>query len=373
MKLNELVSAKTLAALYTVGTAVNIVSLPGMGKSSVTREFPRILSQIFGEEFGYHEELVPSLDAPDVRGFMVPTKLADGGVVSQYTYPAILPSREYLAAHPRGVIFFDEFAQADMLTQKSLAPMILEGAVGNYRLPPGWMRVTASNRMQDRSGVGKALMHVVNRQTTVEIEPCVDTWVNWASDYVHPVTGRKLHPLAIAFAKRFPQVLFGEMPAESKPFCTPRSFVAAWNLITTMCDVDADGYVAMTLPKDSVMWQFVAGSVGEAASAQMQAFAKVADEIPTIQEILRSPDTAKVPRESRLDAAFAVVQMCMHYLDQKNLKPVWTYLVRLPRELQVSVANQIMANAKLSGHLMGSPDFTKWLTQNTALLQQSNS
>lgn len=373
MKLAELSNPKILSALYLVGTSINVLGSPGIGKSAVVRQIPKILSDVFGETFGYREELVPSLEAPDVRGFMVPAKNADGVLASQFTYPAILPSQAYLHEHPRGVIFFDEFAQGDPLTQKGLAPMILEGAVGQYRLPPGWLRITASNRVQDRSGAAKPMMHIVNRQTTIEIENDVGGWVAWANEYRNPQTQRQLHPMAIAFARKFPKVLFSDMPNEAVAFCTPRSYVAAWDLISALTEVDEHGYMSMKVPNDAVMWSFVAGSVGNGAATQMQAFVKVANEIPEFTDILKDPLHAHVPGVERLDAAYSVMQMCLQYLDQKTLKPVWTYLQRLPRELQVTIANQIMANSRLSGHLLGSPDFTKWLSKNTALLQHANS
>ena len=110
MKLNELLNDKFLLGLASIGTTLDLRGYPGIGKSTVVRQIPKILSRLTGQDYGYHEELVPSIDAPDVRGFMVPTKTADGsGVVSHYTYPAILPSPEYLKAHPFGVLFLDEF------------------------------------------------------------------------------------------------------------------------------------------------------------------------------------------------------------------------------------------------------------------------
>jgi hypothetical protein len=265
-------------------------------------------------------------------------------------------------------MFIAEFEQADQLTKKAFAPLILEGRLGNTSLPPGWWRVTASNRMQDRSGVAKPMMHIVNRRRAVEIQFDIDSWLAWASKYVSPKTGLAIHPMGLAFAKQQPQHIAQDLPTDPQPFCSPRSYVSAWDLITSVCPTDANGFVDMHVPEDPILWECVQGDVGQGVAAHIRSFAKVANEIPDMKDILSKPDTCKLPAPERLDAAFTVVQMCLHYITPQNLGAIWTYVERLPRELQTSTANSIMNSDKVGGALLNSPNFAKWISKNTALV-----
>lgn len=354
IKLTDLLNPTRLVALYENGTSLSMEGPPGVGKSTVTRLIPEILSKAYGETFGYVEQLAPSLDAPDVRGFMVPTKDETGRAVSKYTYPAIMPSPEYLKAHPRGVAFIDEFGQSEPLTQKALAPFLLEGRIGDYTLGNGWWVITASNRMSDRSGVMKPMMHNVNRQRRVEIRPDLDSWVAWARE-------NEIHPMGITFAMKRPDVVFSDtVPVDPRPFCTPRSFVSAMRLMQGMV-----GY-SMDLPSDTVTQELVQGDIGEAAAADFFGFIKVADELPDIDDIINRPQTAKVPSAERLDAALAAQQLCIHHANPENIEPVWEYSVRLPRELQVSTAMALMERHQ--GALLNSKGLGKWVSENRALI-----
>lgn len=361
--LNQLLNPTRLSALYERNTSLALIGPPGIGKSSIVRQWPKILSKVYGETFGYCEQLAPSIDAPDVRGFMVPTKDETGRPIARYTYPAVLPTPEYLEKHPRGILFVDEFNQADHLTQKGFSPLLLDKKVGDFTLPKGWWVITASNRMSDKAGVVKPLMHNINRQCWVEIEPVLggdgqtQGWIDWAQE-------NGIHPMGIAFAKAQPGVIFSsEMPSEPRPFCTPRSFTSAMVLMQAMAGD------SMNLPNDGLTQQLVMGDIGEGAAASFFGFIKVADFLPTYEEIMKSPEKCKVPPNDRLDAAYAAQQLLIHHANADNVDELWTYSERLPKELQVSTAKALLA--KQSGALLNSPKLGKWVSKNSALIMTS--
>jgi hypothetical protein len=286
---------------------------------------------------------------------MIPSKDERGRPESNYCYPAIIPRRDLLEQYPHGVQFYDEGNQADGLVQKGMAPMYLEKTIGEFSLPPDWWVITASNRMSDRAGIVKPLSHIVNRKRTVEIEPDIQ---GWATDFAEP---NELHPMGIAFALRNPGVFANEVPAEPHPYCTLRSFTSAMSLLKHMVGDD------MELPSDSVTQQLVTGDIGEGASATFFGFIKVAEYLPTIEQVVRSPETAKLPPPERLDAAFAAAQMCLHHADADNINPIWIYMERLPRELQVSSAKKLTAKAG-GGLLLNSKRLNAWIAENRALI-----
>ena len=356
---------KVAPDLYKNGRAVHLIGPPGIGKSDVIKhDIVRTLSEAYGEEFGYHDFLAPTVDAPDIRGFLVPTKLADGTPSSFYTRPALLPSKEYLAKHPRGLYFIDERNSADILTNKASAPIILSKRFGDEFLPGGWQVWSASNRVEDQSGASKALKMMTNRECVIELQSDVLSWSLWAEN-------RKMHPLMIAFAKARPGVVFAEsVPKHDGPFCTARSFVGAAEFIATMAGVDANGNANMKIDIGPVGMQVVTGFIGEAATAELAQYIKLGANLPDIEDILKDPMTAKCPDPKDLAVAYAVAQLLLHYAKPENIDTLWTYAERLPREIQVSTGQNLVQRG--GGVLLNSAKMTAWIRNNKALINVSN-
>lgn len=361
MHLNDL--AKSAATLYEAGTALHLIGPPGVGKSDiVSNEFKSALETHYGEKFGFHSLVVPTLDAPDFRGFLIPTKAPDGTPTSFFTRSGAMPTKEYLAEYPRGIMFLDERNQADQLTQKSLAPVVLSKRFGDQYLPDAYLVISASNRQQDGSGVAKALKHMVNRERTISITPNVLAWSIYAE-------ARGVHPMLIAFAKSRPQIVFSDsVPKEDAPFCTPRSFMSAAKLISLVAGTDSQGNPNMKIPNDGIMMQLVAGDIGDAASAELFAYLKVADDLPTIDEILADPKGCKCPKE--LSAAYAAVQICIHYAKPGNIDKLWSFAERFPRELQVTTCKSLVDRG--GGMLLNSSALSKWIAANKVLITASS-
>jgi hypothetical protein len=361
MRIIDLVQQAPL--LYKTGRAVHLVGPPGIGKSdTIEISIRNALSQAYGEEFGFWDFLAPTVDAPDVRGFLVPTKLADGTPSSFYTRSGLLPPKEYLEKYPRGIYFIDERNSADVLTQKALAPAILHKRFGDVRLPEGWQMWSASNRVSDQSGASKALKMMVNRERTIYLQSDVLSWSIWAEE-------RRLHPLLIAFAKARPAVVFpDEVPKGDGPFCTARSFTATCELLGEVAGVDANGNPSMKIPMDNLVMQLVQGDIGEASTAELAAHIKLGDQLPEIEEIEKDPMAAKCPKD--LSAAYAAAQMLLHYAKPGNIDMLWTYAERLPREIQVSTAQSLVKRG--AGVLLNSAKLTAWITKNQALIHTSS-
>lgn len=358
MRLSDL--TKQAATIYKSGVAFHLKSSPGVGKSDwVEHELVEALSAHYGEAFGFHKCMAPTVEASDVRGFLIPTKDENGKPTSFFTRPAIMPSETYLSTHPRGVYFIDENDSADLLTQKALSDVRLNRRFGDYVLPNGWMIVSASNRKTDRAGVVATLSHNRNREITIEITADVGAWAQWAE-------AKGVHPMVIAWAKQRPAIAFsGEVPKHDGPFCTPRSLIFAERLLSIGAKRDKDGaLVDMELPSDTQAQSLVAGCVGETASADLFSFLKIHDQLPTIEEIEKNPQSAKCPDD--LAPAYAAMQICLHFAKATNIEKLWQYVERLPKELQVSAAMTMIR--KSGSQLLNSTALTNWIGKNRALI-----
>lgn len=349
--------------LYETGDTIHLIGPPGCGKSQVIKnEIVEALSAKYGEQFGFHDSLAPTLDAPDYKGFLIPSKDADGTPSSFFTRSPELPSKDYLAKHPRGVYLVDELSSAEMLTQKALAPVLLEKRFGNECLPEGWQVWAASNRMSDRAGVVRQPSHVRNRVREIPLDTDALSWAVWAEK-------KGVHPLIIAWAKQNPTTAFvAEVPATDRPFSTARSLTRAANLMQVGLRRDDDGkLIDMELPNDALTQQGVFGDIGEGAAAHLFGFLKVYDKLPTLEEIEADPKKAKCP--SDLSAGWAAGQMCIHYAKPTNIDKLWQYTERLPREVQVSMAKSLLERS--GSALLNSPALIKWIHANKALITNS--
>lgn len=363
MKILDLI--KVFPALYEARTSVHLIGPPGVGKSDVLKyEIRDVLSERYGERFGFcgdaeEAPLLPTLDAPDIRGFLVPAKdQKTGEATSYFTRSPLYPSDEYLAKHPRGILVLDERNTADLLTQKAIAPVVLSKLLGTKRLPEGWMVLSCSNRVSDRAGVIRPPSHLTNRECILNIDADVTSWAVWAEKH-------GIHPMCIAYAKKFPGNCFSsEVPPGDGPFPTARSFTAAAKFLALQAGTDKDGKINMALPSDPLTQQVVAGLIGDGGVAQLFAFFKLHDKLPDIEDVINTPLKAKCPKE--LDAGYAAMQLCIHYAKPENVDAIWQYAERLPAELQVSAAVSLIKRG--GGVLINSKALGAWVAKNRALV-----
>lgn len=358
MRILDLLNPKFLGPMYEAGTSIMLEGPPGLGKSSIVRnDIVRILSEMTGEEFGYHEEMSTTLDAPDLRGFLVPSKDKEGKPISFFTRPGVAPSEDYLRRYKRGLYFIDERGQSGQLVQNAWCDTVLEKRIGSVQLPDGWWVWSASNRMEDRAAVVRSPMQLVNRERKITLHfDITSSAVYWER--------HKMHPMGVAFAKTKPGVFVDAVPKDPKPYCTARSYTETWKLLGNVAGLDADGSPNMQVPSNGIIQELVAGDIGDGTAAELFAYLKVADQLPTIEQVKRDPQGCKAPE--RLDAAYAAVQMCIHHAEPGNIDKLWTYIERLPIELQTSACKSFIERS--GGALLNSPALGKWIAKNRALV-----
>jgi hypothetical protein len=361
-------------------SAVAFVSGPGIGKSETVSQVCMYLARAVSKPVGLVTEMLATIQSVDVRGFMLPTKSVTGGLDTIFStppwYPTRLNTKVFMpdgGIHERGsydgsipdigVVFLDEFGQAEDDVKKAAAELVLKGEVGNTRLPVGWRVITASNRMSDRSGVVRSLTFITNRRMEINIDAHLGTWNTWVNDL--PVA-QQPHYLTVSFANKSPELVFRDaVPPGDAPFCTPRTLVLMDRDLRALRS--REEIEKNILPMDAVAREVCAGWIGGGESAQFMTHAKFADMIPDIADIERDPMRAKLPE--RADAQMVVAFMIAHGLSKTNGAKIITYMGRLAMDKQLLAALTIRKSQERSSFVANVPEFTRWLEKNMDTLR----
>ena len=342
------------AAFYGTQRTAYFRGQPGCGKTDLVHLAAREIEaglrrqNIDKPEMGVFEMHLASMSEVDVRGYLIPTESGD----AKFTLPVFA---SYVKEHPRGILFLDEFPQASHEVQKAVAPLLLEGRIGEYKLPRSWMVVAAGNREEDNSGVNNLLGHVVNRLSIIDVRPPeVDDWLLWAAEH-------NIQPQIMAFAKIRPDVIMGkpDLTANDRPYCTPRS-LAALSAVAHNWPGNIDGMV-----NDRAGLVVAQGFIGEGAMAELKGVLSLAEKLPTYDEIIAQPDKAKVPQAAH--EQYAAIMMVAMRAKQQDSAPVVTYLTRFqPNMAVVGLAALIKRDRAFTQEAA----LGKWVRDNRSVVQK---
>jgi hypothetical protein len=363
--------------------SIEMVSGPGLGKSSTVEQSCAELAKLTDEPVGLVINMLATFQSVDVRGFMLPQK-GDPRPITVFSEPPWMPTKlnsivfepngtkwlpgTWDSALPRiGVCFLDEFGQAEDEVKKAAAELLLNGQVGTDRLPMGWRVIAASNRMSDRAGVVRALTFITNRRMELAIEPHLPTWNAWVNNLPPEL---RPHHYTVSFANQNPGLVFKEeVPAGDKPFCTPRTLVRMDQDLRALrepADLERD-----RLPVDMIAREVVAGWIGGGEGAQYMTHLRYADEIPEIADIIKNAGSAKLPEKR--DAQMVCAFMVAHHLAEHNHQPILRYIMRLNIDMQVLAMRTITAQTERAAIVTNTPTFTNWLLKHQDLLIASHS
>ena len=105
----------------------------------------------------------------------------------------------------------------------------------------------------------------------------------------------------------------------------------------------------------------LAGTVSEGVAREFIGFTKIYKDLPTIPQIVASPNTIKVPAEPSI--LFALTGSISHNANKDNFESLMKYVARLPIEFQVVCLREtIRRNKALAGH----PSVQQWISTSAA-------
>ena len=272
------------------------------------------------------------LDPVDLRG--LPT--VEHGKAA-WAIPAFLP------ADGAGILFLDELNAAPPLVQAACYQLVLDRALGEYRLPDGWTVFAAGNREGDRAVTSRMSSALASRFVHLAFETDLDDWSRWA------MGPGDVRAEVVAFLRWRPELLHQFDPAQ-KAFPSPR----AWETVSHI--------VAATPPGD-VEFALYEGTVGRGAAIEFTGFLRVFRSLPSLDGILLNPGTAPIPDEP--SALCAVATGLARRASEQNFAAIADYTNRLAREYGTLLVKSATARLPDLAH---HPAFTRWAVANGAAL-----
>ena len=261
---------------------------PGIGKSDVVKQI--------GEQAGREviDVRLALWEPTDIKG--IPYYNADQGKMV-WAPPSELPTDPESTA----IIFLDELNSAPPAVQAAAYQLILNRAVGTYKLPKGVDLVAAGNREGDRGVTYRMPAPLANRFVHLEMKVDFDDFQDWA-------TLNKVHPEVLGYVGFAKQDLYDFDPkSPSKSFATPRSWVFVSELLQ---DDDCDNDTLSTL---------IAGAVGDGLATKFMAHRKIAGKLPKAEDILNGKVKDLQIKEVRAMYSLTV-SLCYELKDQAEKK-----------------------------------------------------
>lgn len=341
--------------------AMELLSGPGLGKTSWGRQFCQLLANRYNEPVLCAVRHL-SIEAPEEVAGVLGIHTKDGELYAERTYPHLFPQPWDLVRYPeswdaeqiaafrskgtlpkRGIIMLDEFRQADDDQQKVAARLVDEGRLDRFDLEDiGHYSVfLMSNRAEDRSGVGKPLAFITNRKMELDLQYSVDAHAEW-------MVLNGIHPKGVAFARACPADVYSDkVPDHDLPFCSPRAFVRACLFLMNLGVMDDKNLK----DKNLIAVEGVAGLIGEGSAASFMGFLRRVEDMVPIEDIQKNPNGCAVP--DRPDIMWATIQTMTQFAAEHrdpsyDLSWLLTYMLRFPKEFQSAcIRMMVKSNRKL--------------------------
>ncbi len=181
-----------------------------------------------------------------------------------------------------GILFLDEFGQAQQSVQVVMSQLLYEKAIAEYELPTpengkgNWKVVVASNRSTDRAGSSKLPSHSFSRTGVIEVISDFNDWYSWAIK-------NEVHTDILGFLSYQPNLLNVFDPKIIAPQPCPRQWVSFSNILKTS-------------PEKKYIPMLADCHLGETASMEFSSFLNLKEDVPDLLKICSGEET-QLPSE----------------------------------------------------------------------------
>lgn len=326
----------------------------GIGKTYLQRVLAKMLPTHTPVYFDCSTKDLGDITIPDIM------HMDDGTGFVRY-----VTNEELGAHHDKPIILMiDELGKCNPAVLLSLLRVILERKIGSYTLHPESIVFCTTNLGAE--GVGDILpAHARNRITVAEMaKPTWDQWIEWglANGIDHTLLGWcRNNEKAFADFRDFSDPEANDYihhPRSTRTaFVTPRSLEAA----SDWMKLYAGGKFS-----DKVLTSYLMGTIGTAATGDLMAFTRLADQMPTIDSIKDDPQNALIP--TSVGGVMMVVYKVLASLEREWVDAWMVYMDRLSTEAQGVFINATRVPDYPKQKLLSrNRKFTDWCVANQYL------
>jgi hypothetical protein len=363
--------AKTEATRsYVRAMRKKITSSPELLKE-VLSEIPKdakILSLPVEEQvYGYIDFRLTYFDPTDIKGFPLLDKEAG---VSRWLPPSSLPLQKMVDAGEipaRGMWGLEELANAPRATQAAIFQAVLDREVAGEPIAAGWCIVATSNSLSDMSVVNPMPAPLVSRFSHAELCITAGDWCDWAMNTtldekaalripggLFPDAGKSssgsIHEKVVAYIKYKPDALHSWDPknwAQDTPYCCSRTLEMLSDAMYAWDQLYGGKYPL----------HLITSYIGTLVGNEFFSYLDIFDHLPSVDEVLKSPETTKVPTEA--SAIWAINTALARRANRDNADKLFTYFARMEKMFEVAAikdvlrANPDIANcASMTNHIL---------------------
>lgn len=358
----------SIRADMAAGTAVILKSPPGVGKTDVTNNgvFNMLKAMHSGKRVGMCRSFMAYQDSVDAGGLPWKAERTYGDRTYTITDPAMptwyistegKPACEYDIV----LMVFEEWGQGGVDTKKAFAPILLEGGVGQYRLPEGSPRIALTN-VDSRDGVTKELDFVIGRRAEYDIVGSVPVWIEDFADKPYKLAGREWLTMGVTktWASQNPQIMFEDKPKKQGPWCNPRTLCMADRYLQGMAEA-SHGVIPI---EDPLLVEGLAGKIGMAATRSYINTLRIRLELPSYEDVVMNPDETPVP--SKPDLQMLMAYQLAERAIKDDLAPLIKYMSRLPKDYSLTFVTSLLRRA--FNEMVNEPAMKAYIQKNAILV-----
>lgn len=353
---------------FDAGNAVILKSPPGYGKTDFIQGLLKAVRELYpNENIGFGRAFMATQSSINATGLPWKSERDYGdGKTYTITDPAIptwfiSTEGKPLNMYDRALMVFEEWGQGDSDTKKAFAPILLEGGVPGFYLPPGSFRIALTN-VDARDGVGKEFDFIIGRRKEYTVDGDVDVWIEDFADHPYQYGGKQWQtmPATKAWAKANPLIMFEAKPEKQGPWCNPRSLCMVDRYLQSIAKQNK-GEIPL---KDPLIVSGMVGGIGMAATQSFINTLKFRMELPSYEDIVSDPQNTKIP--TKADLLMLITYELAGRTQPGDVGPVLAYVSRLPPDLSVTFVSALLRRDYKN--IIQLPPMQAWVNKNASLL-----
>jgi len=319
MQVTPLQAVSVLSKLLRANLVPMLTSSPGEGKSSLAKEVAAFF------QLKLIDVRLAQSDPTDLLGFpCIDEKRGKAGYLPMETFP--IEGDPLPDGYLGWLILFDEANSATDTVISAAYKVVLDKMIGQKKLHAKVAMMMAGNLETDNAIVNPMGTAMQSRLVHLELAQDYLGWVNWAIDngFDHRITD---------FIKFKPAALYSFKPDHSdKTFGCPRTFEFT-NRILGVTNIDDPDCLPM-----------LAGALSEGLAMEFYTFCKIYKELPTMEAIIKTPMSIKVPSEPSV--LFALTGAIASAAQKDNVGSLMEFVSRIPVEFQVVTVRDLLHRNK---------------------------